>query len=1285
MKRPYPYIFRNCALILAGWLAPLGSQAAQMAYEGFDYSTGTGNLTGLSGGFGWNGNWQTVNNGSADIVAASLAAGASSPSGYDALSTGNSCLLPNDRRVGRLLNTSTNGPFGARGFRDGNGRIGADGTTLYLSFMQRPNGTGSYYEFEFHRDNLGDGGRIGGIGNDQGGANVHLRAPNGTHTFIGAGNTNVNFYVVRIDFKAGNDDVYVYQNPTSATEPAPTLMKLAAADMSFNGVSFGAFGGGGRTVAHDEVRFGQTWTDVTIPTLAQAVFVTQPRASTTVFTGGSVSLSAVANAYPPPTYQWYHGVILLSGQTSSTLTLNNVQPGDAGDYHVVATNSQGAVPSGNGTVVVLTTPPGLLAYEGFDYDTGASNMNGKAGGLGWGAAWTPVDGGGGNVQSGNLAAGTNAPNGYDAQSLANSSFIPNNKRDGRLLDTTPGGRFGSAGYVDTNGNIGADSKTLYLSFLQQPDGTSFFYEFEFHRGNLGDPGRIAGIGNDTGGAVVNLRTPLNTPTFIGPGSTGVNFYVVRIDFKAGDDEIRIYQNPLSATEPATATVLKTNGGDLSFNGLSVAAFVNGRTVKHDEIRLGQNWSDVVFGTSRRNLTWVGDGTTNAWDFATNNWNDGVAATAFADGDPVTFNDNGSAAPAVNVTTNVATASLTVDNSTNNYTFGGTGSIASSGGLHKLGSASLTLTAPASFGSSVLLDAGDVALNGTSTASGNLVLGAGSGTLTLGGNNAFNGSLLDSGFGDRVFSGTNTFTGLSTSSGNLTFSGTTNFTGSGAVLFFGNLAGANASVTIEPGAVINITGAYNDAWVVGRDGGTASVVQNGGTVTYNPSNRGEAFIGASGNNTGTAPTYEMKGGILDMSNKRLGIALGGSAAGVTAVFTQTGGSVLVRQLDLGANLAFGDATYTLESGTLTIGAGGITTATGSTELYTLDLGGGTVIAADNWNSTLEMTLTDINGDTTFDTAAHAVRLSGAIDGTGGLVKNGTGALTLTGLNTYGGPTQVNAGTLGGARTSDNSPLTVASGATLAPGDLFTDTFAAPSAVLASGSTFHVKIDNDLDAADQLQTIGATTITGANLTFSEIGAGVVPSGTQVVIVDALGGLTGTFAGLPEGSPVDSGVNTFTIHYSATQVTLTSTSVDNPYVTWATTNGLDGIDGRDPAFEADPDFDGIANGLEWVLGGDPLASDSSALYAATGDATSGITLEFDREETSLGAATLLVQWNTDLGITWTDVPIEAAGGTYANGVTVSIDTEATPDHVTVNIPASNGPGGKLFARIAVTAIAP
>jgi hypothetical protein len=87
---------RNIALSSAAALAagiifaPAAAQASQLAYEGFDYATGSGNLTAMNGGTGWNGAWQTVNNGSADVVSGSLTAAGNAPAGYDARSIGNS-------------------------------------------------------------------------------------------------------------------------------------------------------------------------------------------------------------------------------------------------------------------------------------------------------------------------------------------------------------------------------------------------------------------------------------------------------------------------------------------------------------------------------------------------------------------------------------------------------------------------------------------------------------------------------------------------------------------------------------------------------------------------------------------------------------------------------------------------------------------------------------------------------------------------------------------------------------------------------------------------------------------------------------------------------------------------------------------------------------------------------------------------------------------------------------------------------------------------------------------
>src|SRR5262245_44458274 len=131
-------------------LFAIPAPAAQLLYEGFNYAAGSGNLTGQNGGTGWNGGWQLINNGSADVVSGSLLGGANAPAGYDSISTGNRCFLPNARRVGRPVDTSVGGPFGLAGYVDGAGRIGADNKTLYLSFMQQANAATSFYEFEFH-------------------------------------------------------------------------------------------------------------------------------------------------------------------------------------------------------------------------------------------------------------------------------------------------------------------------------------------------------------------------------------------------------------------------------------------------------------------------------------------------------------------------------------------------------------------------------------------------------------------------------------------------------------------------------------------------------------------------------------------------------------------------------------------------------------------------------------------------------------------------------------------------------------------------------------------------------------------------------------------------------------------------------------------------------------------------------------------------------------------------------------------------------------------------------
>jgi fibronectin-binding autotransporter adhesin len=116
---------------------------------------------------------------------------------------------------------------------------------------------------------------------------------------------------------------------------------------------------------------------------------------------------------------------------------------------------------------------------------------------------------------------------------------------------------------------------------------------------------------------------------------------------------------------------------------------------------------------------------------------------------------------------------------------------------------------------------------------------------------------------------------------------------------------------------------------------------------------------------------------------------------------------------GGNLTLNNAASTY-AGTTTI-TGGILTANGSGALgdgsatNTLIFNGGTLRAAAAITSaaTRGVTLTT-NG--VIDTNNFAVSFAGNFTGAGGLIKNNTGTLTLSGTNSYSGTTTVNAGTL-----------------------------------------------------------------------------------------------------------------------------------------------------------------------------------------------------------------------------------------------------------------------------------
>ena len=91
-------------------------------------------------------------------------------------------------------------------------------------------------------------------------------------------------------------------------------------------------------------------------------FTTQPTGAT-VNVGSTATFTVAASGAPAPTFQWYHGATALSGQTGTSLTLNNVQAVDAGAYTANATNVAGTATSNVATLTVNTpaTAPSITA------------------------------------------------------------------------------------------------------------------------------------------------------------------------------------------------------------------------------------------------------------------------------------------------------------------------------------------------------------------------------------------------------------------------------------------------------------------------------------------------------------------------------------------------------------------------------------------------------------------------------------------------------------------------------------------------------------------------------------------------------------------------------------------------------------------------------------------------------------------------------------------------------------------------------------------------------------
>lgn len=344
----------------------------------------------------------------------------------------------------------------------------------------------------------------------------------------------------------------------------------------------------------------------------------------------------------------------------------------------------------------------------------------------------------------------------------------------------------------------------------------------------------------------------------------------------------------------------------------------------------------------------------------------------------------------------------------------------------------TLSSPSNFLSSAIISGGTLTVANGGNLRSTTVTVSDTGTLTIGagGNVASSGVTVSGGtLNNNSTSGTNFGGGLTVSGGTV------------------NNAGGVIGNTLVTSGTLNLNS--------GSNLGSAFLTVNGGTVNVNTDQTVGTIAGTGGTidiDAGKTLTF---GGSLDKSFAGVVTGDGGLTKQGTGTFTLSGansykGLTTIKagtlQVSNASGLGTTDAGTTVNSGATLALSGGITVAEAITlngtgvggngalrnvsGLNTLTgqitLGSAASISADGGSQLNVSGGIDNRGFDLTTGGVGQVIVSSAISGSGGLVKEGTGFVYLTGTNSYTGTTRVNDGSLnvsGGQALSDTSALII----------------------------------------------------------------------------------------------------------------------------------------------------------------------------------------------------------------------------------------------------------------------
>jgi autotransporter-associated beta strand protein len=254
---------------------------------------------------------------------------------------------------------------------------------------------------------------------------------------------------------------------------------------------------------------------------------------------------------------------------------------------------------------------------------------------------------------------------------------------------------------------------------------------------------------------------------------------------------------------------------------------------------------------------------------------------------------------------------------------------------------------------------------------------------------------------------------------------------------GNGAAAISGTGVISGGTLNSRQWFTLGFA-GSAANTATVTNNGGTINVNTSGGGLLEMGVF---DATTNVFTVNSGSVNLQNNaNISFGQGGNHTG-TSTFTQNGGTVTffsdggstaggTGSVNLGNGGSSGTYAYNLNGGTLTTPS---ISKSGAGANGAFNFNGGTLRATTSTAIFMQgLSAANVqNGGAIIDTNGHNITIAQPLldSGTGGLSKQGTGRLTLSGANTYDGGTAVSAGSLFVTGSLGNTAVTVGTGATI----------------------------------------------------------------------------------------------------------------------------------------------------------------------------------------------------------------------------------------------------------------